>query len=629
MNRAHESVVNADTGQLPPSRPFASWYTQGRSDGIGDRLLMADNTGTAALELLRFRPELAATYGFEGALRDRVERLSRFRHAAFPEVHAVEYLEEGDGLALVTTHTPGKRVADLLPAARTWPPRHAQNGPRAEAHPAFATWLIRGITAAVADLQAQGHEIAHGALTADRIVLTPDRRVVIVEHVLGSALASLQLSPGSLWAEVGVVSAWPERPVAPLDPRTDVVQIGLVSLSVLLGRRITPAEYPARLRELLDEFSEVAARRSPGLVARIRLWLELALRTDGRGFKSAREARGGLGELDAPGHAEPETRILDMRKIAVPDRIEPPPEPEPVAESAPEPVADLDPALRDHEIESRLRSEPELPSEPDALLPPPPERQHGVASRLAAAFAALALVEAVVLAVIMARRAPAPKPVPASVPIQVAASDADVVMIDGRAATGAPLQLAAGSATHTITVVHKPAPVEDTRPQPSPAPRPTPSPDESRQLSAIAQAAARQRSGGLRLISPIELQVFEGDRVLGTTADGPVVAAAGVHELDLVNAALGFRLHQTVQIKAGQIVSLAVTPPNGRVSVNAVPWAQVWIDGNAVGETPLANLSVPAGEHEIVFRHPQLGEHREKAVVKSGVLTRVSATLGR
>ncbi len=318
-----------------------------------------------------------------------------------------------------------------------------------------------------------------------------------------------------------------------------------------------------------------------------------------------------------------------MRKIAVPDRIEPPPEPEPVAESAPEPVADLDPALRDHEIESRLRSEPELPSEPDALLPPPPERQHGVASRLAAAFAALALVEAVVLAVIMARRAPAPKPVPASVPIQVAASDADVVMIDGRAATGAPLQLAAGSATHTITVVHKPAPVEDTRPQPSPAPRPTPSPDESRQLSAIAQAAARQRSGGLRLISPIELQVFEGDRVLGTTDDGPVVAAAGVHELDLVNAALGFRLHQTVQIKAGQIVSLAVTPPNGRVSVNAVPWAQVWIDGNAVGETPLANLSVPAGEHEIVFRHPQLGEHREKAVVKSGVLTRVSATLGR
>jgi PEGA domain len=60
-----------------------------------------------------------------------------------------------------------------------------------------------------------------------------------------------------------------------------------------------------------------------------------------------------------------------------------------------------------------------------------------------------------------------------------------------------------------------------------------------------------------------------------------------------------------------------------------VPWAQVWIDGNAVGETPLANLSVPAGEHDIVFRHPQFGERREKTIVKSGALTRVSATLGR
>jgi len=32
------------------------------------------------------------------------------------------------------------------------------------------------------------------------------------------------------------------------------------------------------------------------------------------------------------------------------------------------------------------------------------------------------------------------------------------------------------------------------------------------------------------------------------------------------------------------------------------------------------------GEHEIVFRHPQLGERRQKAVVQAGTVTRASAT---
>jgi len=38
-------------------------------------------------------------------------------------------------------------------------------------------------------------------------------------------------------------------------------------------------------------------------------------------------------------------------------------------------------------------------------------------------------------------------------------------------------------------------------------------------------------------------------------------------------------------------------------------------------------VALPVGQHEVVFRHPQLGEQRETAVVKSGALTQVSVTL--
>jgi hypothetical protein len=77
------------------------------------------------------------------------------------------------------------------------------------------------------------------------------------------------------------------------------------------------------------------------------------------------------------------------------------------------------------------------------------------------------------------------------------------------------------------------------------------------------------------------------------------------------------------------MTAITIAVPNGRVSINAAPWADVWIDGAAAGQTPLANLVLPIGTHEIVFRHPQLGEQRQQVTVKADGLARVSAVLQR
>jgi hypothetical protein len=62
------------------------------------------------------------------------------------------------------------------------------------------------------------------------------------------------------------------------------------------------------------------------------------------------------------------------------------------------------------------------------------------------------------------------------------------------------------------------------------------------------------------------------------------------------------------------------------VSINAVPWADVLVDGSAAGQTPLANVSLPIGPHEIVFRHPQLGERKRTVVVTVEGLAKVTQT---
>jgi hypothetical protein len=140
---------------------------------------------------------------------------------------------------------------------------------------------------------------------------------------------------------------------------------------------------------------------------------------------------------------------------------------------------------------------------------------------------------------------------------------------------------------------------------------------------------AAPQTGGFRISAPVELHVLDGERVLGSSGDGPIIVRAGRHRFEFVNSVIGYRVRRDVEIRPGQIASLSIAIPNGRLNINATPWASVWIDGTAYGETPLGNLSIVPGEHEIVFRHPQLGERRERAIVRPDVPGRVAVNMQR
>ena len=62
---------------------------------------------------------------------------------------------------------------------------------------------------------------------------------------------------------------------------------------------------------------------------------------------------------------------------------------------------------------------------------------------------------------------------------------------------------------------------------------------------------------------------------------------------------------------AGKTIAVRVEPPKVSVSVNARPWAEIVLDGDSAGQTPIANLLVTVGPHEMVFRHPQFGERKQ------------------
>lgn len=104
--------------------------------------------------------------------------------------------------------------------------------------------------------------------------------------------------------------------------------------------------------------------------------------------------------------------------------------------------------------------------------------------------------------------------------------------------------------------------------------------------------------------------------------------SVGEHELELVNEAQAFRTFRVVEIGPARVTSLLVPMPAlGLVNVNATPWAEVWIGRRRIGETPLANVTVPVGRHEVVFRHPQFGEKRLSVSVTTGAPARVSVDM--
>jgi hypothetical protein len=67
--------------------------------------------------------------------------------------------------------------------------------------------------------------------------------------------------------------------------------------------------------------------------------------------------------------------------------------------------------------------------------------------------------------------------------------------------------------------------------------------------------------------------------------------------------------------------------PQGVINLNATPWAEVWIDGRRIGETPIGNLPIAIGPHEVVFRNPQLGEKHQAVSVTLSAPVRLSVDM--
>jgi len=194
------------------------------------------------------------------------------------------------------------------------------------------------------------------------------------------------------------------------------------------------------------------------------------------------------------------------------------------------------------------------------------------------------------------------------------------VTVDGRVLGKSPLTaegLAPGP--HTVTVENELGPVTQ---------RVTIEAGTTASL-VVPMSAPRNApvSGWIAVNGPVDVQLYENQRLLGSSQTDRIMVPVGRHELEIVNEALGYRAMKTVNVAPGQTANIRLDLPKAPMALNAQPWAEVWVDGERVGETPIGSVQVSIGPHEVVFRHPELGERRVVTTVTLAGPAKVSVDM--
>jgi hypothetical protein len=595
-------------------------------------------------------------------------------------------------------------------------------------------------------------DISHGAIAAERIVVTPGARLTVVEYVLGSALEQLRFSHERYWKELRM--ALPRSAgLARFDRRADVVQIGVVALALIVNRPIADAEYPARIGDVVSSAWAISTRGGlEPLPAGLRSWLMRSLQLDARhSFQSAVEAQEDLervlGESDylatpatlqaflaryqdaigpavmpepvappapAPVPAPAAVHMAPPLRVAAPAlappipvvvqtpapaarsvvhspaqaTVAPAPAPPPVVVHAARPTASVPPAPRS--VRKELVVPSAIEQTPARRVPPSakPGRQ-----RWQLAAAAVALVAVAGAGVAAARRY--------SAPTAGASNDGTLIVntsppgahvfVDGVERGVTPLTAKLNAGTHALEVRGDGAPRVmpvtiaaggqvaqyldlpkgaatlgqlQVRTEPAGANvsvdgllRGTApllvgdlAPGEhavlvESDLGSVKQTVTVEAgitasltvplgpaegapvSGWISLTAPADVQVFEKGRLLGGSQTDRLMVSAGRHEFEIVNETIGYRVTRVVQVAPGRVTPIKLDFPKGTIALNAIPWAEVWVDGTKAGDTPIGSLELTIGSHEIVFRNPDLGEQRHAATITLDKPARLSVDL--
>ena len=249
-------------------------------DGFGIRTRAFDPESGEPVEVLTFAPVLTRVPDVASVVGDRVAKLARVRHAMYARARKLDRMPDGT-TRLVSDYVAGWRLDQVLEVAERekW-----------TLDISAVTTMMRQLIPAVALFSRHQRDAAIGTVGPERLILTPQGRLVIAEYVLAPGLEQLHFTRERLWREFRV--AVPQDTVSRIPPSADVIGIGVVAISLLLGRRLKDDEFLVSLGDLFDTLTETTAGSTKKLSSAFCTWIARALQFEPEAsYQSVQEAQ--------------------------------------------------------------------------------------------------------------------------------------------------------------------------------------------------------------------------------------------------------------------------------------------------------------------------------------------------
>ncbi len=132
-----------------------------------------------------------------------------------------------------------------------------------------------------------------------------------------------------------------------------------------------------------------------------------------------------------------------------------------------------------------------------------------------------------------------------------------------------------------------------------------------------------QRKGSLNIETIPASKIFLGKVLIGEGSVRGYRLKAGVYTVKAV-ARPGSAKTLRVRVRSGRTTSKRITFGKGKLRVVAMPWANLWLDGQKKGQTPIPAIELLEGTHKVRLHNPQLGQEKFEVIkIKAGKETLV------
>jgi hypothetical protein len=103
------------------------------------------------------------------------------------------------------------------------------------------------------------------------------------------------------------------------------------------------------------------------------------------------------------------------------------------------------------------------------------------------------------------------------------------------------------------------------------------------------------------VFAPFEVQVTEGNRALRLDDRGQMMLPPGRHELRFRNSEFSYDEVRRIDIEPAATTRLSLVPRPTTLSVTSNEPAEVFVDGERLGATPITNASIALGTREVTI----------------------------